>query len=434
MGVEFSKNKLQSLGRRLRDSERPSIEDIALLQRYRITYKESVKTVFEIVCREAQHINSEAICSFRIKRIDSIIRKLQRLKGHLELKSMRDIAGCRCILYSDSEVFKLMKALKQTPLVLAQEPNIYIGKKKKESGYQSIHMYVILPEFPKQYVEIQIRSITHHDWATFVETLDLLYNIKIKEGISTNDEQYNDLYRLHQILAIPESQRNREENETIINTVIKYDIIGNLDSVLVKNIVHVRHQWADMISRKSNPSYFFISTNTMNQPTISAFTSYSEAENFYYQSFESNSNSNMVLVSMPNASFEMISVAYSNYFLISHKFTHQLHIIFAKYIEDYFPKNPSLAIKFSQYYRLNSSKIAGYIDIEIKDMEQSIHKYDKSIINEWLADVKDRLRDFRDDTQLITRRTLKRVAIGNATGIKKMYKSIIYYLHRVLKG
>lgn len=44
---------------------------------------------------------------------------------------MRDIAGCRCILYSDSEVFKLMKALKQTPLVLAQEPNIYIGKKKK---------------------------------------------------------------------------------------------------------------------------------------------------------------------------------------------------------------------------------------------------------------------------------------------------------------
>ena len=434
MDTVFTKNSLRTLGRRLRDTDCPKSEDIFLLQQYRVTYKEVIKRVFGIVCSEAVKINNEAICSFRIKRIDSIIRKLQRLKGQLELKSMRDIAGCRCILYSDSEVFKLMKALKQTPLVLAQEPNIYIGKKKKESGYQSIHMYVTVPEFPEQYVEIQIRSIAHHDWATFVETLDLLYNTKIKEGISTNEEQYNDLYRLHQILAIPEAQRNREENETIINTVIKYDIIGNLDSVLVKNIVHVRHQWADMISQISNPSYFFIRTDTMNQPKISAFTSYSEAEDFYYQSFESDSNSNMVLVSMPNASFDMISIAYSNYLLISHKFTHQLHIIFAKYIEDYFPKNPSLAIKFSHYYRKNSSKIAGYIDLEIQDMKQSIHKYDKSIINEWLTDVQDRLQDFQNDTQLITRKSLKRAAIGNATGIKKIYKSITYYLHRILKG
>lgn len=218
MDTVFTKNSLRTLGRRLRDTDCPKSEDIFLLQQYRVTYKEVIKRVFGIVCSEAVKINNEAICSFRIKRIDSIIRKLQRLKGQLELKSMRDIAGCRCILYSDSEVFKLMKALKQTPLVLAQEPNIYIGKKKKESGYQSIHMYVTVPEFPKQYVEIQIRSIAHHDWATFVETLDLLYNTKIKEGISTNEEQYNDLYRLHQILAIPEAQRNREENETIINS------------------------------------------------------------------------------------------------------------------------------------------------------------------------------------------------------------------------
>ena len=67
-------------------------------------------------------------------------------------------------------------------------------------------------------------------------------------------------------------------------------------------------------------------------------------------------------------------------------------------------------------------------------MKQSIHKYDKSIINEWLTDVQDRLQDFQNDTQLITRKSLKRAAIGNATGIKKIYKSITYYLHRILKG
>lgn len=436
MDTVFSKNKLQSLGRRLRDSETPSTEDIALLQKYRISYKESVKTIFEIVCREAQSINSEAICSFRIKRIDSIIRKLQRLKGYLELKSMRDIAGCRCIMQSDSEVFKLMKALKRTSLILAQEPNIYIGKNKKVSGYQSIHMYVSLPEYPKQYVEIQIRSIIHHDWATFVETIDLLYGGRVKEGVlgSLSQEQYDDLFKLHQILAIPENQRTREDDEVIIQTVIKYDIIGRLDEILVKNIVYVRHQWADMSSRSNCPSYFYISTNSENKPTISAFTSYSQAEEFYYQSFESNSNTNMVLVCMPNASFDMISIAYSNYILISHKFTHQLHLTFAKYIENYYVQNPMLALKFSEYYKKNAVKISRYISVELEDMRNSTSEYNSAIINEWLTDVEERLKIFQTDVTLITKVTLKRVAIGDTTGIKKMYRIITYYLHHFFKS
>ena len=434
MDIEFSKNKLQSLGRRLRDSETPLIEDIALLQKYRISYKESVKNVFDIVCREAQNINSEAICSFRIKRIDSIIRKLQRLKGYIELKSMRDIAGCRCIMQSDSEVFKLMKALKRTSLILAQEPNIYIGKNKKASGYQSIHMYVSLPEYPKQYVEIQIRSIIHHDWATFVETIDLLYNGKIKEGVlgSLNQEQYDDLFKFHQILAIPENQRKREDDEFIIQTVTKYDIIGRLDEILVKNIVYVRHQWADMSSRSNNPSYFYISTNTENKPTISAFTAYSQAEDFYYKSFESNSNANMVLVCMPNASFDMISIAYSNYILISHKFTHQLHLTFAKYIENHYAQNPILALRFSEYYKKNAVKVSRYISVEIDDMQKSITEYNSAIINEWYTDVKERLGIFQTDLTLLTKATLKQVAIGDTTGIKRMYKIIMYYLRLFL--
>ncbi len=59
----------------------------------------------------------------------------------------------------------------------------------------------------------------------------------------------------------------------------------------------------------------------------------------------------MVLVCMPNASFDMISIAYSNYILISHKFTHQLHLTFAKYIENYYVQNPMFALRFSEYYK-----------------------------------------------------------------------------------
>lgn len=432
MEVVFTPSKLRTLGRHLRDTERPTEEDLLLLQLYRMSFREIIKRVFEIVCVEAYKINVEAICSFRIKRIDSIIRKLQRLKGQLELKSMRDIAGCRCILQSDTEVFKLMKALKRSPLRLAQDPNIYIGKKKKESGYQSIHLYVALPEYPQQCVEIQIRSTTHHDWATFVETLDLLYDTKIKEGIQNNSQQYKDFYRFHQILSIPESKWNQNEGEAILKTVIEYDIIGKLDSVLVKNVVHVRHQWAEMLSNNLSPSYFFISTNEENQPTIVAFELYSQAEAFYYESFESNPNTNMVLVCMPNATFEMISIAYANYLLVSHKFTHQLHVLFAKYIDNYFNYNPSLAHQFFNYYQRSADKILDYIDVEINDMKRSSNQYDDAIMNEWMSDVKDRLQSYHDDLNTINRKTYNKIVLGNVSGVKRIYMIFIFFIQKLI--
>lgn len=431
MAMRFTRNVLQRLGRNLRDSEQPGAKDLELLQEYRLSHKEIVKAVFDVVCEEAYRINQDAICAFRIKRIDSIIRKLQRLKGSLELKSMMDIAGCRCIMSNDDEAFKLMRALRNTPLRLVQEPNIYMNKGVKESGYGSIHLYVTLPGFDNLYVELQIRSIAQHDWATFVETIDLLYDTKIKENIFDGSAKCDDFYKMHQVLSKRDDYWTMDERLYLVNTIIKYDILGRLDSVLVSNIARVRHQWATMMSSMLSPSYFYIEATNTGTSTIQAYASYAEAEHHYYESFENSSSKNQVIVSVKNASYDSICMAYSNYMLVCHKFTHRMHDLFTTVLEEN-ATSYSLINKFYLYYKEISETLTNRIDVEVNEMENSLGKYDEAIWNEWICDVEQNLRDYKSDSLKITRVALKSVFMGNSVGIyrkmRSFYFDVMYFI------
>ncbi len=428
MAANFNKNMLQRLGRNLRDSETPASEDIALLQEYRLYHKDLVKKVFDIVCEQVYNINQEAICAFRIKRIDSIIRKLQRLKGKLELKSMKDIAGCRCILKSDTEVFKLMNNLKNTPLKLVQDPNIYMGKRKKDNGYGSIHMYVTLADFDKLSVEIQIRTEEQHDWATFVETMDLLYNMKFKENTigDTPQEQYEDFCRLHKILSKKEEFLTDEEEKSLLQLVVKYDIMGKLDTIFVQNLSKVRKLWADILSNTRNPRYFYIGTNN-NMPSISAYTSYEDAEKFYYNAFEECSNKNQVIVSVTNPSYKTISMAYSNYMLVCHKFAHRIHALFAKIINKVEYKYSKLITEYTVYYNKTAFQILDRIDIEWEEMENLKSQYGQEIILEWVIDIKRTIQDYKSDFRNIGYAAAKSVFVGTARGFIRWIKIGWYY-------
>ena len=425
MATIFTKNILQRLGRNLRDSENPSLENIALLQEYRLSHKDIVKNVFDIICNEAHAINEEAICTFRIKRIDSIIRKLQRLKGRLELKSMRDIAGCRCIMQSDAEVFKLMNNLKHTLLQLVQEPNIYMGKRRKDTGYGSIHLYVTLPAYEKLCVEIQIRTEEQHDWATFVETIDLLYDTKLKEGINTTtEEQYNDFYRMHQILSKQNTYRDKNENKELIRVVIKYNLLEKLDTVLVSNVATVRHQWAKMMSEIEYPQYFYIGTNEENQPTVSAYTSYSEAEQYYYESFEKSYNKNQVIVCVMNPSYNRICTAYSNYMLVCHKFSHRIHKLFTDAMDANI--GDEIIFNIAYYYRGIVRRLSKHIDIEIHELENAQNVYNDKVIQEWIRDVDDNLKQYQTDIYNFSLVTSKLLYLRNSNPIVKIIKLVVY--------
>ena len=103
--MALTKNQIRNLSSRLKDLDyNPTQGDIQQLHELRMVYREFLSIAFSILSEEADKIDSKAICTYRIKRVESIISKLRRFPD-TSLVTMEDLAGCRCIL--NSERFRL---------------------------------------------------------------------------------------------------------------------------------------------------------------------------------------------------------------------------------------------------------------------------------------------------------------------------------------
>ena len=181
----MTNGEIDRLGERIRASKgNPNSNDIDLLQEYRQSFQEPIARVFSSVLQLARKVDRQAIVTFRIKRIDTIIDKLSRTQnkesGPMQFSRMWDIAGCRCIINtSDSNrLYDLLSSIKE---VFGNASKIvdHINP-PKEDGYRSLHIYV-KDQLSGKRIEIQIRNRKQHNWATLVEIVDLLYGTRYKE-------------------------------------------------------------------------------------------------------------------------------------------------------------------------------------------------------------------------------------------------------------
>ena len=106
---------INRLGDKIR-LEFPEIKDTTKeqIQEHRISFKDSTNTTFNSLCSLSKRVNKNAIITYRIKRIETIIGKLNREKKTKEKQlfaRMWDISGCRCIVDNDREVYKLEKLM-----------------------------------------------------------------------------------------------------------------------------------------------------------------------------------------------------------------------------------------------------------------------------------------------------------------------------------
>lgn len=138
----------------------------------------------------------------RVKTPSSIIEKLERLgMKKTDYKELTDIGGIRitCKYIQDVyDIYELIKERKDTQIVLVKD---YI-KYPKPSGYRSFHLIVkyeaetIDGQLPI-YLEIQIRTLAMHLWASIEHSLKYKYysNIptSIKERLTGASKIANDL-------------------------------------------------------------------------------------------------------------------------------------------------------------------------------------------------------------------------------------------------
>lgn len=170
-------NKLSRL-----ENEQLSETGYLAVNNWRLLHAEPLDDVTDWLSHTAQHIDESSIVSKRIKRIASIVPKIQ--KGY-ELTQIQDIGGCRAIFSTYEKLQEWLQWAKTTTLFSSVRQVDYI-QNPKDSGYRSVHLICTYYSEHSKYnalkIEIQARTLIQHSWATALEIVDIYTVQNLKGG------------------------------------------------------------------------------------------------------------------------------------------------------------------------------------------------------------------------------------------------------------
>jgi ppGpp synthetase/RelA/SpoT-type nucleotidyltranferase len=185
MPLAVSRKALDNLGVRFRD-RCEQVGDRGLIQDYRLFRSEDLSAGFEAISKATSRF--PALLSGRLKRTDTLIRKLRREKS-MKLTFMDDIVGFRILVASPLVQQQVTRALKDSlPTKLVKD---YVNA-PPDSGYQGIHVICQMAKtFPGNETpsnltyEIQVRTHYQHIWSTTSESM----GEQVKEGGGTETQR-----------------------------------------------------------------------------------------------------------------------------------------------------------------------------------------------------------------------------------------------------
>ncbi len=167
------------------------------LSNWRAAHRYPLHSIMMGLRQRARSVDANALVVQRLKRLPSIIPKLQR---GLNLTQIQDIGGCRGVIRDITRLEALRgkylgreSAWLHGKSYLNAEPKNYINEPKSD-GYRSIHyVFRYVAEVPKyecfndMKVEVQIRTRAQHSWATAVEIVDFFTGERLKTDIERNE-------------------------------------------------------------------------------------------------------------------------------------------------------------------------------------------------------------------------------------------------------
>nr|WP_174299404.1 RelA/SpoT domain-containing protein [Caulobacter sp. S45] len=142
--------------------------------------------------RKVRHVEAEVTVAQRIKRIESIHRKLV-YKDTMRLVQMQDIGGCRAVLSSINSLQNMRDRYDKSIFAhTLHKVNDYMNEPKPD-GYRSLRLVYSFKGKDKTAcydglrIEVQLRTELQHAWATAVETVDLFTKQAIKSNRGERD-------------------------------------------------------------------------------------------------------------------------------------------------------------------------------------------------------------------------------------------------------
>jgi ppGpp synthetase/RelA/SpoT-type nucleotidyltranferase len=169
-----------------------------VLSYWRLSHEKPLDIAFNMLKAIAHKRDKSTIYAKRLKRYVSIVAKLRRF-DQMKLKNMQDIGGCRAIVSNEKKLTQLVRELRKRPEFKTIDGRIrakdYISK-PKEDGYRGYHLVGSFGEDKSdtKNIEIQIRTVLQHSWATALEIVDLFTGQALKSNMG--DQAWKEFFGL----------------------------------------------------------------------------------------------------------------------------------------------------------------------------------------------------------------------------------------------
>ena len=282
---------------------------------------------FAINLKQKTSNNMGIIVVQRLKRLDTIINKLQRFPK-MKLSRMQDLGGCRVIVPKISDVYSMREQLVKSRIrhKLHNEKD-YIKDPNPNTGYRGVHLvYKYKSDRNDSYngllIEIQIRTKLQHLWATAVETVGTFTQNGLK--LNQGSQEWLRFFKLCSALfSVTENTTFPlpiEEKETFLNELL--DLIAHLGVVDKLNTIAVATKtyddWGRNNSKFDKSGYFLLVLDT--EKNILNINHYPNGEKSInraieeYMKIESSKSANQDAVLVSAKSIADLKKAYPNYF------------------------------------------------------------------------------------------------------------------------
>ena len=160
----------------------------AIVGDWRAQHRTPLVDVRTLLYQRMRRAAADGFVAQRLKRLSSVEAKLRRFPN-MRLSRMQDIGGCRAVVSSVGEVEALDRLCREGRQAHELSAARDYLTKPKEDGYRGVHLVYRFrsPTAERSVwnglrIEIQIRSVLQHAWATAVETVDVLRETRLKVG------------------------------------------------------------------------------------------------------------------------------------------------------------------------------------------------------------------------------------------------------------
>ena len=306
------------------------LKSLDVINNWRASHQYPLNIITDGLRKKSYKIEPKRLVAQRIKRLPAIEAKLK--KESMKLNQMQDIGGCRVVFSDIDSVHELVKNYKRyNPQTKESD---YLSK-PRSSGYRGIHLihkYHSDKQMQSAYnglqIEMQIRTLKQHIWATAVETVGFFIDQPLKQA--QGDKNWQRFFALMSCVIarqegcalVPETPHNHDE---LVVEIKKYNnklgALGNL--LMYGRAVKITQEGA--IKGKH---YFLMQLDSKGRRmTIHSYPkeSAAAAQDAYQRAEQSApDDENVLLVSAD--SFAALKKAYPNYFHDTQKFVTLLSV------------------------------------------------------------------------------------------------------------